>query len=227
MSLPIIITAGNAVQEVRTLFDRPDLNRYFPLVKTELGPEIKFFGNVSVETRELPDKTDDFYMLGRRFGWAVALVLTNTGHVLLNVQPKPGLDSASLEMPAGGIGKDPKRTEADIISLTKAAVLKETGYGRGIATYLGFSLIETGKMFDPATQEPFVPGVGRGLKAHCILIQNVRRITDQDLAKTEKIQPILVTINDLFDLVRENVLVETSAINCFTLAMLKGGLVRQ
>ena len=51
-----------------------------------------------------------------------------------------------------------------------------------------------------------------------------REIAEQDLVKTDKIQPILVTTTDLLTLVRENVLVETSAMNCVALAMLQGHL---
>lgn len=187
---------------MRDLLANPEM-AYWPLVRTEEESH-KFFGSVRPEVRLTRGGEDTFYMLGRRFGWAVALTITEEGYVLLNIQPKPGLAAASLEMPAGGIGKDPKRTTEDIIRLTREQVLRETGYGNGNATYLGFSLIETGKMFDPAVEEPYEPGVGRGLKAHCVLF--------------------LVEVSTLVALVRDNVLVETSAVNCVALAYMNGHL---
>lgn len=222
MAEPIVI-GGDVITEVRGLLARPDL-QYWPLLATEAGPEIKYFGHIQIETRETRKGPDQFYMLARRYGWAVALVLTDDHQVLLNIQPKPGLVSASLEMPAGGIGKDPQRTKDDIIRLTQEQTFRETGYVGNEAAYLGFSIIETGKMFDPAVQEPYEPGVGRGLKAHCVLIKGAYRVAKQQPSATDKIQSLLVSVPDLLMLVRENVLVETSAINCVTLALLRGFL---
>ncbi len=220
MAEPILVR-GNVADAVRELLARRDL-QYWPLLASEQGPEIPYFGHVQIETRETRKGPDQFYMLARRFGWAVALVITNQNQVLLNIQPKPGLVSASLEMPAGGIGKDPKRTQDDIIRLTCEQTLRETGYGDGRACYLGFSIIETGKMYDPAVEEPYEPGVGRGLKAHCVLIKGARKVADPQPLATDKIQSFLVSIPDLLTLVRENVLVETSAVNCVALALLQG-----
>src|SRR3989338_3033075 len=211
----------DVVSQIRELMNREDLRDYYPLIKTEDGPEIKYFGGVRIETRQTPKGPDTFYMLRRNYGWVVALVVTREGKVVLNIQPKPGLAVASLEMPAGGIGKDPKRTQAGIIQLTQDQVLKETGYGNAMEThYLGFSIIESGKEFDPAVEPPFEPGVGRGLKAHLVLLKGVERVAEQQLASTDKIQPILVSRDGLIDLVKNNVLVETSAVNCVALALL-------
>lgn len=224
--ITVIEIKKGAINEVKNLLKSPNL-QYWPLIKSADGPEIKYFGGVKVETRQTSKGPDDFYMLSRRFGWAVALVITKNGKVVLNIQPKPGLGVASLEMPAGGIGKDPKRTTNNIIRLTKEEVLRETGYGQeSYVRYLGFSLIETGKMFDPTVQEPFEPGVGRGLKAHCMILEGVKQITEPQLASTEKIQPILVSVPDLIELVKNNVLVETSAVACVTLAYFQGHLQR-
>ncbi len=224
--MSVIKISGNAVEEIRKLMERDDLKDYWSLKKSVFHSSIPYFGEVREELRQTAKGPEKFYPLARSFGWAVALVITKEAYVVLNIQPKPGLAVSSLEFPAGGIGKDPKRNQTDILSLTQAQVLKETGYGNGAPTYLGFSLIETGKEFDPAVEEPFVPGIGRGLKAHLIIIEDVELIEEQKLTNTEKIQPVLVSVPDLITLTKENVLVETSAVNCVTLALLNGFLAK-
>jgi hypothetical protein len=190
---------------------------------------IKFFGHLHIEMRQKADGTPDaFYMLARDYGWAVALVLTKEGKVLLNIQPKPGALAAGIEMPAGGIGKDPKRTKEDIVKLTEGEVLRETGFA-GTAQYGGFCLIESGKMFDPAVEAvfneqrvPTEPGVGRGLKAHFVFITDAEQVAEPQPRSTEKIKPILVSVGQLRELVKNNLIVETSALNCILRAMLAG-----
>lgn len=233
MNRPVVIPNGTAVAAVRQLFVREDLERYFPLSRDVLQPvttyaKIPYVGDVHNEQRALGIGNDEeFYVIMRKSQWSMALTITDSGLVLLNVQPKPGLDAASLEFPGGGIGDNPVNDEDEIISRTEEQVLRETGYGGGVASYLGFSLVETGKYATPSAEEPHVAGVGRGFKAHCVLIQNASLIADQKLAPTEKIQPILVTIADLKELVRANVLTETSSLACFALALMNGHLDRK
>lgn len=230
MNLPIIIPQGNAVLTIMELFQRNDLSSYFPLTQVQseavsTHAHIPYFGYVAKETRTLENgKDDDFYMLGRKSKWSIALVLTKDGLVALNIQPKPGLNAASLEFPGGGIPAGTTDTHEEIVRLTAEQALNENGFQGDELSYLGFTLIETGKMYDPDAKEPFVPGVGRGLKAHCVMIRNASRVRQQRLAATEKIQTVLVTVPDLKELVRCNVLTEASSLACFTLALMRGHL---
>lgn len=230
MNLPITIPSGEAVATVRTLLGREDLARYFPLTREVLQPvgvhaKIPYFGEVLAETRTLGNGKDDvFYMFGRISKWSMALVITRDNLVVLNIQPKPGLDAASLEFPGGGIPAGTTGTREEIMRLTAAETLKESGYEGDETSYLGFTLIETGKFFDPDAQEPYEVGIGRGLKAHCVMIRNAHRIRQQKLAETERIQTVLVTIPDLKELVRCNILTEASSLACFTLALMNGHL---
>lgn len=230
MSLLITIPDGEAATAIPKLFEKEGLSRYFPLTKSVPDPvsrhaEIPYFGHVSKEVRTLGNgKDDDFYMLGRKSKWSMALVLTKHNLVVLNIQPKPGLNAASLEFPGGGIPAGPTGTKEEIIRLTAEQALKESGFQGDDASYLGFTIIETGKMYDPDAKEPFVPGVGRGLKAHCVVIRKASRIKQQELAPTESIQTVLVTVPDLKELVRRNILTEASSLACFTLALMSGHL---
>lgn len=232
------VVSVHSASDVVNLLSDPQM-QYYPicndvngLPRVTAGPEIKFFGGVKIEIRETAKGPDEFWMIYRWYGWAVALVLTTTGKVVLNIQPKPGLAVASLEMPAGGIGKNPQRNKDDICTLTVAEVLRETGYA-GTCSYLGFSIIESGKFFDPAIKEfldaggkPLEPGVGRGLKAHLVIIDEAEPIAEPKPLSTEKIKTILVTVPTLLDLIRNSVLVETSAVNCVTQALLQGRLAK-
>ncbi len=232
------IVRVNTIKDILGLLSDPAM-QYYPICNdanglpwVTNGPEIKFFGEVKIEVRETAKGPDEFWMIGRRYGWAVALVLTKAGDVVLNIQSKPGLAVASLEMPAGGIGKDPRRSKDDICALTVTEVLRETGY-TGTPLYLGFSIIESGKFFDPAVKEfldtdgkPLEPGVGRGLRAHLIMIDEAELVAVPQPRLTEKIKTILVPVPILLDLIRNSVLVETSAVNCVTQALLQGRLAK-
>jgi hypothetical protein len=210
--------------------------QYFPLVTscpyvTEEG-KIPFFGSVVEETRQLDGKTDRFYMLARQWGWAVALVITKEGHVVLNIQPKPGSLCAAIEFPAGGIGKDPQRTEADIVGLTVERVLIETGYD-GAASYLGHVIVESGKFFDPAVREtfdgdgrPLEPMSGRGVKAHLVLIRGAEQVEAGRAATTEKLYTFRVSLADFLIILRQGMIKETSAVACAFYGLIEMGYLK-
>lgn len=218
---PIVATDVASVRQILT-----EVGSYFPLDEVAGTAEIAFFGGITREVRTVGDGTPvEFNILYRNLGWAVSLTRTTNSQFLLLAQPKPGLLAASLEFAAGGIGRNPDHrlpTTEEILERTSKHVLSETGYA-GCAQYLGFSLIETGKMCDISVPETDLePGVGRGVKAHLVFTDQANYVQEATPPPTDIIQPLLVSRELLFALVEENVLVETSAVNCFALAMMRG-----
>lgn len=220
---PMTIPSANDVDTVRSLMEL--VSNYYPLVQTPTDLcQIPYFGGVARERRLTRGGEIDFVPLYRNQGWAVALTRTVDQHFLLLIQPKPGALAPCLEFPAGGVGANPDHplTAPEVLERTLDHLLIETGYA-GAPQYLGFSIVETGKMYDPSVKEAdMLPGSGRGVKAHLVFVDQAHQISEPNPATTDIIQPIAVTPDVLRELVRDNVLTETSAVNAYTLAFLRG-----
>lgn len=214
----------NNIEEIKMVME--ETGNYFPKnQESEKVFDIPFFGSVVKELRQVRSgETIEFHVLARKFGWASALVRNANGEFIILVQPKPATLGPVLEFPAGGIGsQDKSLTKLEIIDRTSKFVLAETGYKPRTMNYLGHSLIETGKEFDPfANENEMEFGSGRGVKAHLIFMDQAELIQEPQISSTDIIRQILVSKELLFELVRNNVLRETSAINCFTLALMQG-----
>lgn len=203
----------------------------WPLVgEYELGPKIPFFGQVLEYTLRTPNGDERYASLLRHFGWSVVFGVTNLRdnvppttdmgrHVITLVQWKPGANQPGWELPPGGIGKVPPSTSEDeLLRLTQASYLKETGFGGGTWQKLGHVLIETGKYRGSGPDD-------HGLPAHLYLAEDLERMQDaRNPAPNEIMETLLVPLDEFPEVVESGLFVETSAVACALLALRKLGL---
>ncbi|MBS3903233.1 MAG: hypothetical protein KGZ30_02530 [Anaplasmataceae bacterium] len=188
----------------------------------ELGPKIPFFGqqlNYKLLTGE--GQVEEYTSLLRHFGWVVAFGVTREGMVITLVQWKPGVNCPSWELPPGGIGRvKTDINEEDLLAKTKEAYLRETGYGSGDWTYLGHTLIETGK-FRGANPED------HGLPAHMYVVTDLEQQAETRKPNANEImETLLVPLREFRGVVMkpDRLFKETSALSCALLALAHLGL---
>lgn len=198
----------------------------WPLVgEYELGSKIPFFGQVLMYKLETGKGVEEYASLLRHFGWSVVFGVTdlrdnvypntNAGrHVITIVQWKPGANQPGWELPPGGIGKVPPSTpEDELLRLTQASYLKETGFGGGTWQKLGHVLIETGKYRGSG------PG-DHGLPAHLYMATGLEQVQDaRNPAPNEIMETLMVPLDEFPEVVVSGLFVETSAVACALLAL--------
>lgn len=137
--------------------------------------------------------------------WATAFALTEDGKVLMVRQYRHGLGVVSTELPGGVIdpGEDAK--------LAIARELKEeTGYEFA-------SIEEIGKVApNPATSNNYM---------HMFVAKGGKKVAEQSLDDTEDLEVLLMSIDELKQLVKENKIVQSLHVTCIFYALQKLGLL--
>jgi 8-oxo-dGTP pyrophosphatase MutT (NUDIX family) len=142
------------------------------------------FLKIRCERIELPDGTilPDYYIIENP-GWVGIVPLTEDGHFILNKQYKHGIGLEVLEFPAGGIDDH----EDDPLQAAHRELMEETGYSTA-----------------PDQIEFLAPMLANPTSAVTriwwYLARNVRKTGSQKIDPSEVIENILVTPQELLEL---------------------------
>jgi 8-oxo-dGTP pyrophosphatase MutT (NUDIX family) len=142
------------------------------------------FLKVRCECVELPDGTilPDYYII-ENTGWVGIVPITEDGHFILNKQYKHGIGLEVLEFPAGGIDEH----EDDPLQTAHRELMEETGYS--VATdqieFLAHMLANPTNAIT---------------RIWWYLARNVRKTGSQKIDPAEVIENILVTPQELLEL---------------------------
>ena len=149
---------------------------------------------------ELPNgkKHSSYYILEYP-DWATGFALTEDNKVVLVRQYRHGLGVISTELPGGVIDKG-----EDPATAIKRELKEETGYE--------FESIEhIGKVApNPATSNNYM---------HMFLARGGKKISKQNLDETEDLEVMVLSIEELKDLVRQNKIVQSLHITCIFYAL--------
>lgn len=126
---------------------------------------------------------DDYYVLEYPT-WVNVIAITKDGHFVFVRQYRHGLGVISTEICAGVAEKGEEPLEA-----AKRELLEETGYGNG--TWQHWMTVSPN------------PGTTNNL-CHCFLATDVEKIDKQHLDKTEDIEVLLLTQDDMMELLEKN-----------------------
>jgi hypothetical protein len=200
---------NNAVDQFLQL-SKEERFKGWPLVSEIIqGPEIPYFGSTISYDLETGNGVEKYTSIIRSFGWAVVFGLNTDGDVITLCQWKPGLNCASWELPPGGIGKLPADTSLEeITKQTEESFLKETGYGNGGWSYLGYTVIESGKYRGAGPDD-------HGLFAHMFLVENLEKMAEaRNPNPNEIIETVMVPLDEFRQVLESGLFVETSAVVC-------------
>jgi hypothetical protein len=189
----------------------------WPMVGTPVfGEKIPFFGQTMTYRLRTGNGEEEYTSIIRHFGWAICFGVTKDNEVVTLIQWKPGVNTASWELPPGGIGRiDPGASQEEILATTKSVYLKETGFGNGEWMYLGNSLVETGKYRGAGQND-------HGLPAHMFLATGLERIADaRQPNRNEIMETLMVPLNEFNAVIDSGLFNEISALTCALLALRK------
>lgn len=209
----------NAIDRFNTLAADPKFAGW-PLVSAQvLGPKIQFFGQPLLYQLKTGNGIEDYTSIIRHFGWVVVFGVTEDDQVITLVQWKPGVNRASWELPPGGIGKVPPGMSADdLLTTTKAAYLKETGYGNGEWHYLGSTDVESGKFRGAGPDD-------HGLPAHMFLATHLVPNADARAPEANEImETLMVPLNEFRAVIDSGQFREISAQLCAMHALRRLGI---
>ena len=150
---------------------------------------------VNVEQAVSPrtDKVGEFYTIDTR-DWVNIIPITDKGEVVMIKQYRHGSKEITLEIP-GGLVDDEAPDEAAMRELRE-----ETGYAGENAGYLG--------SVNPN------PAIFNNL-CHTYLVENVRKVTENNLDPDEDIEVVLVPISEVPSLIKESMINHALVINAF------------
>ncbi|MBD0368225.1 MAG: NUDIX hydrolase [Flavisolibacter sp.] len=138
--------------------------------------------------------------------WVNGLALTKEGKVLLVKQYRHGIGEESIELPGGVV--DPGES---VQKALQRELLEETGYHFDQFTYLGKISA------NPSTTNNYM---------HMFLAVEGEKVAEQSLDETEDLEVMLVTLQEVKDLVRLNKILQSLHVNCIFYALEKLGELR-
>jgi len=134
--------------------------------------------------------------------WAAAVGITEDQRVVMVRQYRHALGETGLELPGGCVDETDKSLEHAIAR----ELLEETGYSFSSYTYLG--RISP----NPSTNNNLL---------HMFLATGGKKTADQQLDPNEEIEVVLLSIEELKRLVKENKLVQAMHVSCIMYALEK------
>ena len=137
--------------------------------------------------------------------WVNVFGLTNEGQVVMVKQYRYGIDSVEMELPGGVIeeGESPEQG-------ARRETLEETGYVFKDYQYLGKVCA------NPSTTNNFT---------HFFLATGGEKVAEPELDHSEEIDVLLLAIDDVKSLVKENKLMQSLHVNGITYALMRLGEV--
>lgn len=138
--------------------------------------------------------------------WVNAFALTEDNKVVLVKQYRHGLGQEGIEMPGGVAEKGETPEEA-----CRRELLEETGYAFDQFEYLGKVCA------NPATTNNFT---------HMFLATGGKKVAEQKLDETEDVEVLFYTIDEVKDLVRQNLIMQSLHVNTIFYALKKLGNIQ-
>ena len=135
--------------------------------------------------------------------WANAFGLTKEGKVVMVRQYRHGIGSVETELPGGVIEAD-----EDVKGGVEREMLEETGYKFENFEYLGKISA------NPSTTNNFM---------HMFLATGGEKVAEQALDEEEDVEVLLMTIDEVKSLVKENRIMQSLHVNCILYALLRLG----
>ena len=131
--------------------------------------------------------------------WVNAFALTKEGKVIMVRQYRHGINSIETELP-GGVVEEGETWQEGV----KRETLEETGYTFDKVEYLGKISA------NPSTTNNFM---------HMFLATGGEKVADQDLDDSEEVEVLLMTIDEVKALVKENKIMQSLHVNCIMYAL--------
>ncbi len=164
--------------------------------------------NIRADTCEKPDGTivSPYYVYDFP-DWVTAVAITREGKVILERQYRHALGETDLEIPGGCVDKEDASYEAAIAR----ELLEETGYRFDKIEYLGKT------SSNPSTNSNLM---------RMYLATGGEKVGEQDLDPGEDIELVLVSVDELVKLVREEKFIQAMHTVAIYLALEKLGRLR-
>ena len=132
--------------------------------------------------------------------WVGAVPVTKEGKIVMVRQYRHAIQEVVVEIP-GGVVDDTDNSNQDAIA---RELLEETGYSFSSYEYLG-------KISpNPSTNTNYL---------HMFLAQGGEKVAEQHLDENEEIEVLLLSIDELKQLVRENKIVQSMHVSCILYAL--------
>jgi 8-oxo-dGTP pyrophosphatase MutT (NUDIX family) len=131
--------------------------------------------------------------------WVNAFALTKEGKVIMVKQYRHGIESVDIEIP-GGVLEEGETWQEGV----KREVLEETGYVFEKVEYLGKISA------NPSTTNNWV---------HMFLATGGEKIAEQKLDELEDVEVVIMTIDEVKQLLKENKIVQSLHVSCIFYAL--------
>ncbi len=158
---------------------------------------------VRKEVCETPDGTivDPYYIYDFPT-WVGAVPVTNDGKIVMVRQYRHALGETCIEIPGGCVDDTDKNFEQAIAR----ELLEETGYSFSSYEYLG-------KISpNPSTNSNLL---------HMFLAKGGKKIAEQQLDGNEEIDVLLISVDELKQLLKENKIIQAMHVSCIMYALAK------
>ena len=139
--------------------------------------------------------------------WAAALPVTEDGKIVMIRQYRHALGETCIELPGGCVDDTDKNYEEAIAR----ELLEETGYSFSSYDYLGKISA------NPSTNNNLL---------HMFLATGGKKVAAQQLDGNEEIEAVLMSIDELKQLLRENKIVQAMHVSCILYALEKLGKLK-
>ena len=139
--------------------------------------------------------------------WAAAVPVTEDGKIVLIRQYRHALGEVGIELP-GGCVDDADKSLQDAMA---RELLEETGYTFSSYDYLGKISA------NPSSNNNLL---------HMYLAKGGKKVSEQKLDENEEIEIVLVTIDELKQLLRENKIIQAMHVSCIMYALEKLGQLK-
>jgi ADP-ribose pyrophosphatase len=135
--------------------------------------------------------------------WVNVLCITEEGKAVMVKQYRHGINSIEIELP-GGVAEQGESPEEAV----KRETLEETGYEFNNIKYLGKICA------NPSTTNNFT---------HMFVATGGKKVADQKLDDTEEVEVVLMSMNEVKELVKENKMAQSLHVNCILYALIELG----
>lgn len=136
--------------------------------------------------------------------WVTAFALTDDGKIVMVRQYRHGIQQTILEVPGGCVDD----TDKDYEAAARRELLEETGYAFETMEYLG-------KISpNPSTNDNWM---------HMFLAKGGKKVQELDLDHNEDIEVVIVTMEELKDMLRKNEIIQALHVTTIMYALIKLG----